>query len=267
MPVAEDVANKLMAAGRPEEEARAVGDLVAAHHEARAARLGGRRGTGAELYAAEAPDIRTGGVGGRGGRAAGKLRLREVEYAQRRAEAPVARITGDEIAPRSADLAQLRKAAREFYERELRGTSVESRALGKPVQFRSSRKAFSASANPDKLRMFAALRNIIGNGRLVESRTPEIPEVEKSTKAYHFLRADVQTPEGPRDVGVTVREDTNGHLYYNHALLDEGGSPGASKGYRGKAGPVPESGAGRQGTALDQGMVPDDDEINLTLER
>lgn len=58
--IAADVSRKLIAAGRPADEAAAAAQLVAAHYEARAERFGGAKGTGAELYAREAPEIKPG---------------------------------------------------------------------------------------------------------------------------------------------------------------------------------------------------------------
>ena len=75
--IADDVAQKLQAAGRPLEESQAAAALVQAHYEARADRFDGAKGTAQELYAAEAPDIRGGEVGGRGGAAAGKAYLKD----------------------------------------------------------------------------------------------------------------------------------------------------------------------------------------------
>jgi hypothetical protein len=59
-PIVEDVAQKLISAGRPVEEARASGELIASHYEARSGRFSGQRGTADEMYAADAPDIRPG---------------------------------------------------------------------------------------------------------------------------------------------------------------------------------------------------------------
>ena len=58
--IVDDVTQKLTAAGRPPEEANAAAQIVAAHYEARAARFNGKKGTAADLYAKEAPDIRAG---------------------------------------------------------------------------------------------------------------------------------------------------------------------------------------------------------------
>jgi hypothetical protein len=56
--IVNDVKRQLIAAGRPEAEAQAAGQLVAARYEARAARLGGARGSAEELYKAEGAQIR-----------------------------------------------------------------------------------------------------------------------------------------------------------------------------------------------------------------
>ncbi len=55
--IAEDVAQKLIAAGRPEEEAKAAGQLIAARYVTRAGRFGGKLGTAEELYAREGAAI------------------------------------------------------------------------------------------------------------------------------------------------------------------------------------------------------------------
>jgi hypothetical protein len=70
--IANDVSQKLVAAGRPQEEADAVGAVQQARYTARAANLGT---TPDELYASEAPDIRGAETGGRGGLAAGKTSI------------------------------------------------------------------------------------------------------------------------------------------------------------------------------------------------
>lgn len=75
--IADAEAEKHMAAGRPEEEARAAGALIQAHYETRAARLEGLLGSAEDLYRREAPDVVAGGSGGRSGAAAGKVRLRQ----------------------------------------------------------------------------------------------------------------------------------------------------------------------------------------------
>lgn len=55
--IAQDVAQKLVAAGRPVEEAQAAAQIVKAYWEARSARFKGAKGTAEEMYAREAPDV------------------------------------------------------------------------------------------------------------------------------------------------------------------------------------------------------------------
>jgi hypothetical protein len=56
--IANDVAQKLIAAGRSPEEAQAGGAIMAARYETRAARFNGALGTAEELYRREGPEIR-----------------------------------------------------------------------------------------------------------------------------------------------------------------------------------------------------------------
>ncbi|WP_284945347.1 hypothetical protein [Acidisoma cladoniae] len=183
------------------------------------------------------------------------------QYTQTAVE-PVARITGEEIAPREADVGSLRKAARNFYDQQLRGTTVRSEALGRDVEFRGSRKAFSASANPDKLRLFAALRDVIAHGAIHDSASARDQGAEPSTKAYHFLTAPVEMGGKLARVGVTLREDSNGHLYYNHSPLEEEAArPLNPEETAHKAGPGEEGG----GAAYDQKVGQSDDGVNLDV--
>lgn len=89
--IVHDVTRQLVEAGRPDVEAQAAAELVASHYATRAARFEGALGTAEELYAREAPEIRAGDVGGRGGAAAGKLRLREFAQEGRGSTIPTAR--------------------------------------------------------------------------------------------------------------------------------------------------------------------------------
>lgn len=55
--IAPTVVQRLTAAGRPQEEANALGALVQAHYEARAARFAGSKGTAQEIFDREAPQV------------------------------------------------------------------------------------------------------------------------------------------------------------------------------------------------------------------
>jgi len=134
---------------------------------------------------------------------------------------PVAQLTGEEIALRTVDVKTLRKEARQWYEDNLRERSVTNLVSGREIQFRSPNKAFSFSANPDKLRLFAALEAIIRHGEIKHSNPPKDVSVEPTTRAYHWLEAPVSLNSEAITVGVTIREDANGNLYYNHNPMEK----------------------------------------------
>lgn len=79
--IAQDVATRLEAAGRPADEAAASAAIIDAYWKTRAARLGEDAG---DLYRRFGPDIRAGGEGGRAGLGQGKIRLpaAQREFAQ-----------------------------------------------------------------------------------------------------------------------------------------------------------------------------------------
>lgn len=247
--IAADVSRKLVEAGRPQDEGDAAGALWQAYYDTRAGRFGGAKGSGADLYAAEAPDVR-----------GAAERVREPEFAQTEGP-PVSKIAGEEIAPRDADLKTLRQAARAYYDTQLRGTKTHSRALNRDVEFRSSRKAFHGSANPDKLRLFASLRDIIEKGTLENTAPPRAPASEPTTRAYHFLTAPVELNGKVVRVGVMIREDANGHLYYNHTPFEDVGSPDLRPaGTRREGGPGTEGGATHR-----QSVGAGSDDVNLSV--
>lgn len=190
-----------------------------------------------------------------------EIRPGERSYGQTAGE-PVARITGEEIAPRTDDLKTLRAKARQFYADNLRGTSVRSEALGRDVEFRGSRKPFNSSANPDKLRLFAALPDVIAHGELVTSEPPRTPAMEPSTRAYHYLQATVEMDGKPVRVGVTIREDAAGNLYYNHNPVEEA-APAATApedtAYKAGPGDAGSRGGERNVGAPEGGVNPADD--------
>jgi hypothetical protein len=175
---------------------------------------------------------------------------------------PVARLTGRELGDFGDDVVALRAAARDYYANTLRGTSVENPELG-TIHFsqRGGRKALSSSANPLKLKLFPALPEIVRAGRLVESVPNRDPVRRHNVRAYHRLESTVEIGGNAERVGVTIREDANGRMYYNHNLQEgEGARFGAHSEPTSKAG----GGTPGDGTLLQTSMAPADD-LNITL--
>lgn len=201
---------------------------------------------------------------------------------------PVASLTGEEIAPRDANIKTLRARAKDWYAGNLNGKTVINQGSGREVHFQNANKAFHTSANPVKLRLFAALSDIVANGTIERSTPPVDQSKEPSTKAYHWLTAWVDIDGTPQKVGVTIRENQAGDLYYNHNPIPDGNEKGLQAGDRAapahKAGgvspdealeqkavapltrsdPAHKAGAGEnEGTALGQSLPSDVDGVNL----
>lgn len=145
-----------------------------------------------------------------------------LNYFQRQKTSPVLELKGSEIAPLDASLDNLRVSAKDWYDANLRGLEVTNAQSGLKVEFVGSRKAIATSANPDKLRLFPAIKAVIINGHMSDL-IPVDPNRAKgqNIRGYRWITAAVKLGDNVVDVGVTLREDNNGRLYYNHNILKD----------------------------------------------
>lgn len=145
-----------------------------------------------------------------------------LNYFQRQKTSPVLELKGSEIAPLDASLDNLRVSAKDWYDANLRGLEVTNAQSGLKVEFVGSRKAIATSANPDKLRLFPAIKAVIINGHMSDL-IPVDPNRAKAQniRGYRWITAAVKLGDNVVDVGVTLREDNNGRLYYNHNILKD----------------------------------------------
>ncbi len=146
---------------------------------------------------------------------------------------PNIEVTGNEFGE-NLSLGELRKSAVKFYKKELQGKSVQHPELGE-IKFTSAgRDKFSStSADARKLKVVPKLEDIIKTGRVVGEEENHKKTAHFNIKKYFFLANDVVMEGKPVTVGVTVFEDNNGNLYYNHNILDETkakASPGSAGG-------------------------------------
>jgi hypothetical protein len=167
----------------------------------------------------------------------------------------VATLTGDEIAPHDAPIADLRAAAKKWFAENLSGKSVRSNALDADVEFASPRKPLSASADPRKLKLFAAIPDLIEHGAKVDSQADI--KGTRQVKAWHYLRGVVDLEGKPTSVTLSVREDGNGHFYYNHVVEDAAPQ---------RTDPASKAGGGSEGSAYDQPLEENGDNINMRFE-
>lgn len=134
-------------------------------------------------------------------------------------QAPVTQLHGAEIAPANADLPTLRKAAKTFFTNNLAGRVINNASLGAiSLTKRGMNKALSTSANPMKLRLMAALPELLANGEVVRTQENAFPETHQNIKRYHWLRGTVDLNGEPVTVEVNVEEHADGKMYYNHTL-------------------------------------------------
>lgn len=131
---------------------------------------------------------------------------------------PLASVKGTEIAPARTTIKDLRSKAKDWFEANLRGTSVESRALGKTVTFNSPKKMLAFSGDAQKMRAIPALPEIIAKGELLSTTAPYDKTREPSIRAYHRIGAVIRIGSEVKQVEVTIREDANGNLFYDHVL-------------------------------------------------
>lgn len=194
--------------------------------------------------------------------------------------APVAVLTGEEIAPAGADVKTLRQAARDFYGSTLAGTTATNPTLG-DVAFtkRGLGKAISSSANPLKLKLFPAVRDIIEKGVVVGATENTKPEAKSDVVRYHWIEATVEVDGEPVSVRLNVEERNDGNLYYNHTLpgreyfQDEGaraGSvtiPGDTDGDQAPKAPPRRTDPAHSSRPPDERISASSDGINLILEQ
>ena len=133
---------------------------------------------------------------------------------------PVATITGDEFGSADIDIKELRANAKNWYDLNLRGKTVVNNQTGKEIVFANSNKAIATSANPEKLKAFAALESVLRDGNMREMEGVKKPK-GANILGYYWVTANVDIGGKIVEVGATVRQQTDGRFYYNHNVLKD----------------------------------------------
>lgn len=260
----EDVAKQTTDAGFTHDASQQYASLFASRYAARAQRLGVDP---MELYGQTGIDIR----------AAENPSDNGSVLAQ--PPSPVATLHGEEVAPKDAEIADLRAAARDYYTRELAGKTVTNPELGDiQLNKRGMKKALWSSANPVKLQLFAALPDILEKGRVIGSSVNKDLDRKKDVLRYHYIDAPVELDGKQYHVRATVEERQDGKLYYNHTLPGQEyfqeGKEGAHAGSHTNPGTSLETGriASQEGALPDQdsqlqenSLADENGRLNLTL--
>lgn len=187
---------------------------------------------------------------------------------------PVATLTGEEIAPLDASPTELRKAARAWYNENLRGRVVVNPEIGE-IEFSKAgmNKAISSSANPNKLRLFPALPALIESGKIVGEAPVADQTVKPNVRRYLWLEGNVSLNGESHRVSVNLEERSDGRIYYNHTLPDQyyfqearSDDPSKAGGSDTEAGSLDPSGRSSPADRRSSSNIGENaDSINLTL--
>jgi len=120
----------------------------------------------------------------------------------------------------SMDLEELRNQAKNYYKENLAGTETKNKKTGRVIKFSNSafKKVQAFSADERKLRVVPYIKEIIENGDLQQE---ENRKNKNKNEKWWRIRCDIVYGGKPEAVGVNIREDQNGNLYYDHYIVNE----------------------------------------------
>ncbi|MDR2093032.1 MAG: hypothetical protein LBP58_06935 [Azoarcus sp.] len=128
---------------------------------------------------------------------------------------PVATLTGNELGEFGNDTKALRKAAIQWYRDNLQKNPAHRKDLGE-IQFSTiGRNEFEHySANPNKLKLLPALREIVEKGTYKGREAPDHPRKD-GIVAFHTIEANVSLSGKTFAPQVLVGERKDGKLFYD----------------------------------------------------
>jgi hypothetical protein len=125
-------------------------------------------------------------------------------------------LTGREFGAKATP-EQVRNSASEFAKRHLRGRSFLNDDTGKMISVsgKTVGKIINNTTDVRRARLLVAVPQMIKHAKLIRSIPVEDP-TKTNVTAYHRLQTQVNYAGKPEDVKLLVREQTDGHWYYNH---------------------------------------------------
>ncbi len=131
------------------------------------------------------------------------------------AQQPVITLTGKELGDFGTDLSAWRKAASIAYAKIREQGPANQAVLGEVHFTRVGRNKFIHTAlDADKLRLMPALREIIENGKFIETKLATPGRPDRIVK-YHWLETTLSLDGKTLRVGVHIAEDAYGKKFYN----------------------------------------------------
>ncbi|CUJ68357.1 LPD5 domain-containing protein [Achromobacter xylosoxidans] len=138
------------------------------------------------------------------------------------AGAAVTVLTGEELGAAELGAKELRDAARAWAAENLKGKNFVNRATGWAVQVsqRGIKESLSRSARISKVQSMVALPGLIEQAILGHSEANRNKQRDPFTSQVHTLYAPVEIAGQDYLARLVVKENANGHLFYDHDLSD-----------------------------------------------
>lgn len=130
---------------------------------------------------------------------------------------PVAKIKGGEFS--GSDIKSRREAAKQFYDKELKGKPFTNEDSGKILEIADGGKSFSETGYDDKINSFMYLPQIIEKSIYLGQEKDA--KNRSNVKGFHYFAGKIETNDGEKLVVLSAREDNNGKIYYNHHITKE----------------------------------------------
>ncbi len=123
-------------------------------------------------------------------------------------------ITGTEFEGNS--LEEKRSDAEAWAEANLYKNPFKNKSLGRDIKVLNIGKAISQAFNAEKLNFIKHLPKVLTESQYIGSR--EDGKNRPNVKGFHYFACKLNIGGKPQGVIISVREDNNGNIYYNHIL-------------------------------------------------
>lgn len=115
-------------------------------------------------------------------------------------------------------LEEKRSDAEAWGEANLYKKSFKNKSLGRDIKVLNIGKAISQAFNAEKLNFIKHLPTVLTNSQYIGSTADE--KKRPNVVGFHYFACKLNIGGKPQGVIISVREDNNGDIYYNHILRE-----------------------------------------------
>lgn len=146
-----------------------------------------------------------------------KQKVREKAIELTKDKEPLVDIKDDEFVGK--DITAKRKAAKKYYETNLKGKPFTNENSGQTIICGDVGKSFSQSGYEDKINSFKYLPTILEKSEYLGKNKDS--ENRPDIKFYHYYACKINSTQGKQILILSVRELKDGSFYYNHHITQE----------------------------------------------